>query len=354
MLIGEVSRRCGVSTRMLRHYDTLGLVRPTGRTSGGYREYTTADIARLFHVECLRTLGLSLHDAKRALDDPEFAPADLVGDLIDHTRARIAAERELLHRLERVDAAAPADWSDVTGVVALLRALESDSGAARQQAVLTQHGGALPVAALVEAALAEDDANVAGALRWSLARAGGAGLAGLAAGLDAPEPEIRRRAAGAIAAVPTAAATGLLRTALADSDPTVRDRAALALGARRDTAAVAALLDMIVAGRADIEAAEALGVIAAGPTTADSSTTDIAATDIAAGDVSAADSGAEIVTELRATLTDTGDPAVRLRITQALAEIPGPAAHHALTELTTDSDRTVAATATAIIGRRDH
>ncbi|MCY4670549.1 MAG: MerR family DNA-binding transcriptional regulator, partial [Rhodococcus sp.] len=25
MLIGEVSRRCGVSTRMLRHYDTLGL-----------------------------------------------------------------------------------------------------------------------------------------------------------------------------------------------------------------------------------------------------------------------------------------------------------------------------------------
>ena len=50
MLIGEVARRSGVSSRMLRHYDTLGLVRPTGRTTGGYREYSDADIERLLHV----------------------------------------------------------------------------------------------------------------------------------------------------------------------------------------------------------------------------------------------------------------------------------------------------------------
>lgn len=60
MLIGEVSRRSGVSTRMLRHYDTVGLGRPTGRTPGGYREYSAEDIRRLLHVESLRTLGLSL------------------------------------------------------------------------------------------------------------------------------------------------------------------------------------------------------------------------------------------------------------------------------------------------------
>src|SRR3546814_13210589 len=71
MLIGEVSRRCGVSTRMLRHYDTLGLVKPTGRTSGGYREYSADDIRRLFHVESLRTLGLPLNAAQRALDEPD-------------------------------------------------------------------------------------------------------------------------------------------------------------------------------------------------------------------------------------------------------------------------------------------
>ena len=47
MLIGEVARHTGLSNRMLRHYDSLGLVRPTGRTSGGYREYSDADLERL-------------------------------------------------------------------------------------------------------------------------------------------------------------------------------------------------------------------------------------------------------------------------------------------------------------------
>ena len=39
MLIGDVARFSGVSARMLRHYEALGLVRPTGRTSAGYRDY---------------------------------------------------------------------------------------------------------------------------------------------------------------------------------------------------------------------------------------------------------------------------------------------------------------------------
>jgi len=150
MLIGEVSRRSGVSTRMLRHYDRLGLVEPTGRTPGGYREYSAEDIRRLFHVESLRTLGLSLNQIKRALDEPEFAPADLVGDLIRHTRQRIAAEEVLLTQLERVDVVAPAEWEDVLRIVAALRALESEPAAHRQQAILSQHGGtSLPADALV-------------------------------------------------------------------------------------------------------------------------------------------------------------------------------------------------------------
>jgi hypothetical protein len=62
VLIGEVARRSGVSARMLRHYDALGLVRPTGRTGGGYREYSDEDIRRIFHIESLRSLGLSLRD----------------------------------------------------------------------------------------------------------------------------------------------------------------------------------------------------------------------------------------------------------------------------------------------------
>lgn len=327
MLIGEVSRRSGVSVRMLRHYDSVGVVSPTGRTAGGYREYSPDDLRRLFHAESLRTLGLSLDDARRALDEPDFAPSELVSDLIGLTRARITAERELLTTLERVHASTPARWGDVLRIVTLLRGLESEFGARRQQAILS-HGeqAPLPVEALTAATLAEDDPNVAGALRWSLARASGGGVTGLAAGLDSPVVAVRRRAIAAIAAIPSDEATTVLCRALGDADDTVRDRAALALGARGSAAAIPVLLTLVVEGRRDVEAAETLGRL----------TPESAA-------------AADIVSALRAGLDATDEPTVRLRITQALAEIPGDAAHSILTRLTTDLDRTVAATATAIL-----
>ncbi len=189
MLIGDVARRSGVSARMLRHYETLGLVRPTGRTGSGYREYSDEDIRRIFHVESLRSLGLSLREVGRALGDPGFAPAELVDDLVRRTRERIAAETELLTRLRRIGAAEPGDWEDVLRTVALLQALGSASADTRQRAALSASEEApLPVEALVEAVLNESDPNVAGALRWALARAGEDGPALLAEGLGSPAP----------------------------------------------------------------------------------------------------------------------------------------------------------------------
>ncbi|GAF45321.1 DNA-binding transcriptional MerR regulator [Rhodococcus wratislaviensis] len=331
MLIGEVSRRCGVSARMLRHYDRLGLVKPTGRTSGGYREYSADDIRRLFHVESLRTLGLSLNEAKRALDEPDFAPADLVGDLIRHTRQRIAAEEELLGKLERVDAASPAEWEDVLRIVGLLRALESESAARRQQAILSQsENSSLPVEALVEAILSEDDPNVAGALQWSLARVAGRGLADLANGLDAEEVDVRRRATAAIAEIQTPEATVQLRRTLDDSDATVRGNAALALGSRGSVDSIPALIEMVVEGRRDVEAAEVLGLLTTVSPSAD-----------------------DIVEVMQDKLDNADDSPTRLRITQALAEIPGTAAQRALDRLTHDGDRTIASTAAAIVNTQD-
>ncbi|WP_305095072.1 MerR family transcriptional regulator [Prescottella sp. R16] len=325
MLIGEVSRRSGVSTRMLRHYDRLGLVTPTGRTTGGYREYAPDDVRRLFHVESLRTLGLSLQEVGRALDEPGFVPADLVRDLVRHTRRRIAAEEELLARLEHVDAAAPTGWDEVLGVVTLLRALDSESSAHRQQAVLTSTG-AVPAPAIVEAALAENDLNVAGALRWSLARTAGHGLGELSAGLASESAEIRRRAVDTIADLRTAEATDLLHLVLDDPDDTVRTRAAILLGGRGGVDAVPVLVASIVAGHNDVEAAETLGLLTA-----------------------VAIPAADVVATLQHALDASADPSVRLRITQAFAEIPGAAAAEALTRLTRDGDRTIAATAAAIL-----
>ncbi|MFD9679005.1 MerR family transcriptional regulator [Rhodococcus sp. NPDC059969] len=331
MLIGEVSRRCGVSTRMLRHYDTLGLVKPTGRTSGGYREYSADDIRRLFHVESLRTLGLSLNEAKRALDEPDFAPADLVGELMQHTRQRIAAEEELLTKLERVDASAPSEWDDVLRMVSLLRALESEFAAHRQQAILSQDANAaLPVDALVEAILSEKDANVAGALQWALARTEGAGLAALAKGLESEDVQVRRRAMSAISGIHTEEATRCLKRALDDSDGIVRADSALTLGTRGEAVSMPALLEMVADGRRDVEAGEVLGLLA-----------------------ERSPASGEVVAAVQDRLDNTADAPTRLRITQALAEIPGAAAHEALARLTHDDDKTVASTAAAILEMRD-
>ncbi|MET8092758.1 HEAT repeat domain-containing protein [Micromonospora sp. NPDC005220] len=330
MLIGEVARRSGVSARMLRHYDALGLIRPTGRTGAGYREYTSEDIRLIFHVESLRSLGLSLRDVRRALDDPGFTPAELVNDLIRRTRLRIADEMELLSRLRQIGAADPADWADVLQVVTLLRALASESAGTRQRAALSSVGP-VPVEALVEAVLSESDPNVAGALRWALAQSGDGGLALLVEGLGSPEAEVRRRAVQSVAEIPHAAVTDVLRDALANPDMVVRGYAALALGARGVAEAVPPLIDMVVEETKDVDAADALSLLAADPALAD-----------------------QIAIRLVACLGRSGvAPSVRRRLTEALADIPGNTAVRALTDLSHDEDRAVALTATSILALRD-
>ncbi|MER5628183.1 HEAT repeat domain-containing protein [Streptosporangium sp. NPDC002544] len=332
MLIGDVARRSGVSARMLRHYDSLGLVRPTGRSGAGYREYSSEDIRRIFHIESLRSLGLSLREVGRALDDPGFTPSELVDDLIRQTRERIAAETELLTRLRRIGAAKPAGWEDVLQVVALLQALGSKSAGKRQRAALSSvEEVPVPVEALVEAALSETDPNVAGALRWALAQLGDGGLALLAEGLGSPVAEVRKRAVQSIAEIPNGGATALLQDALANPDIVVRRYAALALGARGVADAVPTLIDMVVEGTNDVDAADALSALASRPALAD-----------------------QIATRLVDRLAHgTVEPSARRRLTQALADIPGTIASRALADLTHDEDRAVALTATYILGIRD-
>lgn len=318
---------------MLRHYESLGLVRPSGRTGSGYREYSAADIRRIFHVESLRSLGLSLREVGRALDDPGFAPSALVGDLVRQTRERVAAETELLTRLRRIDAAAPTGWEDVLQVISLLRELGSKSADARQRAALSSAGEVpVPVEALVEAALGETDPNVAGALRWALARSDDGGAARLLAeGVGSPVAAVRERAVQALAELPGDEATERLAEALVNPDAVVRRHAAPALGTRGVADAVPTLVGMVVEGGNDTDAADALSVLASDPATADR---------IASG-------------LLDALAHDTTGASARGRLTQALAGVPGERAARALVELSDDADRAVALTAAYLLRLRD-
>jgi len=60
--IGVAAQRAGVSKRMVRHYEALGLLAPVARTGSGYRQYTTTDVHALRFIRRARDLGFSMQE----------------------------------------------------------------------------------------------------------------------------------------------------------------------------------------------------------------------------------------------------------------------------------------------------
>lgn len=329
MLIGEVSARSGISTRMLRHYDALGLVTPTGRTPGGYREYSDEDLLRLFHVECLRSLGLGLQEVATALDDLTFDPSELVEQLIARTRERLARDQDLLHRLGRVRASGPTAWSDVLSTIGLIRGLDAADPSERQRFALSltdEHERQAGL--LAEAVLSETEPNAGGALLWALTRIGDPAVPPLAAALDDADADRRQRAVEALVKIGSPQATTALARSYRHPDPAVRDRAVLARGSLGDAGAVPALADLVARGRDDVEASDTLGELATRHGHRDA-----------------------VLGALADGLATAEAPA-RSRLVTVLAGIPGRAATALLIRLQEDPDHRVSLTASALVRRR--
>lgn len=66
-LIQEFATLAGVTVRALHHYDRVGLLKPSARSSSGYRLYRNADFARLEQIVVLKFLGLPLKQIGRLL-----------------------------------------------------------------------------------------------------------------------------------------------------------------------------------------------------------------------------------------------------------------------------------------------
>jgi MerR family copper efflux transcriptional regulator len=71
MHIGEVAARTELSLRSLRHWDDVGLLRPSGRTHGGFRLYTEADVDKILVIRRMKPLGFSLEEMSAAMRDIE-------------------------------------------------------------------------------------------------------------------------------------------------------------------------------------------------------------------------------------------------------------------------------------------
>jgi MerR family transcriptional regulator, thiopeptide resistance regulator len=98
--IGELAGQAGVTVRTLHHYDRLGLLSPSSRTSGGHRCYTGKDVAQLQRVIALRSCGLSLDEIGTVLSTGTVTDlADLLRDQLDVVDERIRQAVALRVRL---------------------------------------------------------------------------------------------------------------------------------------------------------------------------------------------------------------------------------------------------------------
>lgn len=87
--IGHVAAAVGLSLRTVRYYEEVGLVLPSGRTEGGFRLYTDADIARLELVKQLKPLDFTLEEVRDLLETRDA----LAEEHLDADERRRLAER---------------------------------------------------------------------------------------------------------------------------------------------------------------------------------------------------------------------------------------------------------------------
>lgn len=215
--IGDVARRTGLSTRTLRHYDDLGLLVPSTRSSTDYRLYDEDDLLRLLQIQSLKGLGLSLQEIGDALSDPDLdAGAALRGQLA-MLEERIATEQRLVERLQTLAASGHRSWESVLTTIALMNQVSHPDPIVRLRAALSDP----PDAEVIWPALmAETEPAVQDVWVWSLSHQPDA-LAIATAHLDDPDPALRRLMVRLVDKAGDRQAVGLLVDRLADPDPDV-------------------------------------------------------------------------------------------------------------------------------------
>ena len=97
--MGDLALATGVSVRVLRHWDALGVVSPE-RTPSGHRRYAPAHVTRLYRAMALRRTGLGLRQIAALLDQEDPDPAATLRAHLDDVEEDLERRRQLRDRLE--------------------------------------------------------------------------------------------------------------------------------------------------------------------------------------------------------------------------------------------------------------
>lgn len=106
MNIGQAAEASGISAKMIRYYEEIGLVRPAHRTDSNYRIYGTDEVNRLRFVKRSRMLGFSLAETEQLLklwDDKDRASVEVKALATAHIREmedKIAAMQDMVTQLK--------------------------------------------------------------------------------------------------------------------------------------------------------------------------------------------------------------------------------------------------------------
>lgn len=113
--IGDAARASGVSAKMIRHYESIGLIGAAKRTEAGYRVYGEDEVRVLQFIQRARALGFSLEQIGKLLSlwrDQDRASADvraLARAHIDELDRKIAEMQAMRRALEALAASCHGD-----------------------------------------------------------------------------------------------------------------------------------------------------------------------------------------------------------------------------------------------------